>query len=162
MLRDSEMASRSRNGAARSEELFFRALRKIRERYAGKSLTTQDLVKVFEEELPRPLWYEKRRSLDWFLDGWINGTSIPKLETRDVRMIPGEHGVAVSGIITQNDVPDDLVTPVPIYAATASNATVFLGRVLADGAETPFHFNAPTGTRRIVLDPRQTILTSTK
>ena len=41
---------------------------------------------VFEEELPRPLWYDNRRKLDWFLDSWINGTAIPKLDARDIRI----------------------------------------------------------------------------
>jgi hypothetical protein len=35
-----------------------------------------------------------------------------------------------------------------------------LGTVLADGPETPFHFAVPVGTRKIVLDAYQTMLTS--
>ena len=62
----------------------------------------------------------------------------------------------------QNDVPDDLVTAVPVYATMEGNAQVFLGEVLADGPETPFHFVAPSGIRKIVLDPNQTILTAPK
>src|SRR5712692_3284682 len=67
MLRDSETLSRSRKGRAHPlanpDEPFFRALRKLRERYAGKTVSTQELVEVFEEELPRPLWYENRPKL---------------------------------------------------------------------------------------------------
>src|SRR5208282_674899 len=78
-LHNSEVASRSRKGHANlplnPDEPFFRALRKVRERYAGKNISTRELVKVFEEELPRPLWYENRRKLDWFLEGWIEGTA---------------------------------------------------------------------------------------
>src|SRR5260370_38091623 len=85
---DSETESRSRNGRANpppnSDEPFFRALRKIRERYAEKRLSTQELVQVFEEELPRPLWYEKRPRLDWFLEGWFEGTAIPEWEGREI------------------------------------------------------------------------------
>jgi hypothetical protein len=162
MLRDSEAAARSRKGASHPEEPFFRVLRKVRERYAGKNLSTQDLVHVFEEELPRSLWFENRRSLDWFLDGWINGTAMPRLEARDVRITPKERGVSVAGVIAQKDAPDDLVTSIPVYGVTAANATVFLGQVLADGPETSFHLNAPAGTRKIVLDPRQTVLSTLK
>jgi hypothetical protein len=162
MLRDSEVVSRSRNGPAHPEEPFFRALRKVRERYAGKSVSTRDLVQVFEEELPRPLWYENRRSLDWFLEGWINGTAIPRLEAREVRITPKERGVSIAGVIVQKDAPDDLVTAIPVYGVTAGNSTVFLGEVLADGTETSFRLNAPAGTRKIVLDPRQTVLTTLK
>ena len=34
------------------------------------------------EDLPPALRYEGKTSLDWFLDGWINGTSLPKLELK--------------------------------------------------------------------------------
>jgi hypothetical protein len=162
MLRDSEAGHQSRKGPAHPEEPFFRVLRKVRERYAGKNLTTQDLVHAFEEELPRSLWFENRRSLDWFLDGWINGTAMPRLEARDVRITPKERSVSVAGVIAQKDAPDDLVTAIPVYGVTATNATVFLGQVLADGPETSFHLNAPAGTRKIVLDPRQTVLSTLK
>ncbi|MFI5114109.1 MAG: M1 family metallopeptidase [Terriglobales bacterium] len=162
MLRDSESASHSRNERANPDEPFFRALRKLRERYAGRSVSTQELVQVFEEELPRPLWYEKRRSLDWFLEGWINGTAVPHLEAQDVKITQRERGMMASGRITQRDAPEGLVTAVPVYAVTAGNATVFLGEILADGPETPFRLSAPPGTRKIVLDPGQTILTSLK
>ncbi len=166
MLRDSETASRSRNGRANppanSDEPFFHALRKIRERYAGKSLSTQELVRVFEEELPRPLWYEKRPKLDWFLEGWIEGTAIPELEAREIHITEKTGVTRVTGVIVQKDAPDDLVTAVPVYATTAANALVYLGEVLADGRETAFRLTAPSDARKIVLDPKQTILTSLK
>jgi hypothetical protein len=166
MLRDSEAASRSRKGranpGANSDEPFFRALRKIRERYAGKTISTQELMHVFEEELPRPLWYEKRPKLDWFLEGWIDGTAIPELEAREIRITEKAGVTTVTGVIVQRDVPDDLVTAVPVYATTAGNALVFLGEVLADGEETGFRLIAPSGVRKIVLDPKQTILTAPK
>lgn len=168
MLRDAEGAPKSRKSAAHPEEPFFRALRRVRERYAGKSVSTQQVIQVFEEELPRPLWFEKRRSLDWFLEGWINGTAMPRLEARDVRITPRggdkekDGSLVIAGVIEQHDAPEDLVTAIPVYGVTASNATVFLGQVLADGPETSFHLNAPAGTRRIVLDPRQTVLSTLK
>lgn len=166
MLRDSETASRSRKGQANppanSDEPFFRALRKIRERYAGKSLSTQELVQVFEEELPRPLWYEKRPKLDWFLEGWIEGTAIPELEAREIHITEKTGVTRVTGVIVQKDAPDDLVTAVPVYATTAGNAMIFLGEVLADGRETAFRLTAPTDVRKIVLDPKHTILTTLK
>ncbi|MGB6250627.1 MAG: hypothetical protein WBF54_16030, partial [Terriglobales bacterium] len=140
----------------------FKALRKIRERYAGKSISTQELVQGFEEELPRPLWYQNRHKLDWFLDGWIEGTAIPELQTRDIRIATKAGVTTVSGVIVQKDAPEDLVTAVPVYTTTASNTLVFLGEVLADGAETSFRLTAPSDARKIVLDPKQTILSAPK
>ncbi len=162
MLRDAEVKSHSRNGRPNAEEPFFRALRKLRERYAGKAISTRELVEVFGEELPRSLWYENHRSLDWFLDGWINGTSIPRLEAREVKIAAKERSSVVSGVIVQKEAPDDLVTVVPVYAVLANNAQSLVGQVLADGTETPFHLTVPAGTRKILLDPEQTILAAAK
>jgi hypothetical protein len=163
--RDADAASRSRKGMANPlnpDEPFLHALRKARELYAGKTMSTEQLIRVFEEELPRPLWYEKRPKLDWFLEGWIEGTAIPELKTRDIRISETAGVTTVTGVIVQKDAPDDLVTAVPVYATTATNTMFFLGEVLADGAETRFRLRAPSGARKIVLDPKQTILSLSK
>ena len=52
----------------------------------------------------------------------------------------------ITGTILQKDAPDDLVTPVPLYAFRAGKMTL-LGQVFADGPETPFHLTAPVGVR---------------
>ena len=162
MLRDAEPASRSSKAIVSPDEPFFRALRKARERYAGKSISTHELMQVFEEELPRPLWYDNRHKLDWFVDGWINGTAIPGIEVRDVRIAAKAGVTTVSGQIIQKDAPEDLVTAVPIYGETTSTPLVFLGQVLADGPETAFHLSAPANVRKILIDPKQTVLSAPK
>lgn len=162
MLRYAEPASHSTSSEPSPDEPFFLALRKARDRYAGKTMTTEELMQVFEEELPRPLWFENRHKLDWFMDSWINGTAIPELSTRDVHLMEKTGSTQVSGIILQKNAPDDLITAIPVYAETSANSLIFLGEVLADGHETPFHFNAPAGVRKILLDPKQTILATVK
>jgi Peptidase family M1 domain len=162
MLRDAEATTHSRNGRTDSEEPFFRSLRKLRDRYAGKTITTRQLIEVFEADLPRPLWYQGHRSLDWFLDGWINGTAMPRLRTRGVRTVEKDRGVVVTGTLEQQDAPDALVTAVPVYAVISGRSPVLIGQVLADGAETSFRLNAPVGTRGVVFDPKETVLTTLK
>jgi hypothetical protein len=162
MMRDAETIPGGRlRGAAETrsaEESFIRALRIVRERYEGKSITTRELLRVFEEQLPPSLWYEGKKSLDWFYQGWINGTAIPKLEIQGVKYSDKGGSTAISGTILQKNVANQLVTSVPVYAAIAGR-TVLIGRVFADGPESQFHLTAPAGTRRILLDPNQTLLT---
>jgi hypothetical protein len=138
-----------------------RALRKVRQRYEGKSITTRELLNVFAEDIPSSLRYEGKNSLDWFLDGWVNGTALPKLELKAVKFTPKGAGLLITGTIVQKEAPPDLVTSVPVYAVTTGKP-VLLGRVFADGDESSFHVSAPAGTHKIVLDPNQTILTSLK
>jgi hypothetical protein len=139
-----------------------RAVRRVRERYQGRSISTGELLDVFAEELPPALRYEGKSSLDWFLNGWINGTSIPKLELKAVKFTPKGAGAVVTGTILQKGAPEDLVTSVPVYAVVAGRQMVLLGRVFADGEESSFRLPAPVGAHKIVLDPNETILTSGK
>ena len=162
MMRDAETTPDSRRkGAAETqsaEEPFIRALRTVRERYEGKSITTRELLRVFEEQLPPSLWYEGKRSLDWFYQSWINGTAIPKLELQAVKYTDKAGSTSINGTVLQKAAPNELVTSVPVYAVIAGK-TVLIGRVFADGPETQFHLTAPSGTRKIILDPHQTLLT---
>jgi Peptidase family M1 domain len=161
MMRDAEQTgTRSVRGDSKTgqpDEPFVRALRHIRERYEGKPITTRELLQAFENELPRSLWYENHKSLDWFYEGWVNGIAIPRLELRGVKYSDKAGSTSISGIILQKDGPDDLVTSVPVYASVAGRM-VLLGQVFADGPETPFHFTAAQGARKVVLDPEETVL----
>jgi len=161
MLKDTQ-EGRKGQGIGSTDEPFIRALRKMRERYQGRSISTAELLDIFAEDLPPALRYEGKSSLEWFLNGWINGTSLPKLELRGVKFTPKGAASVVSGTILQKDAPQDLVTSVPVYALIAGKQQVLLGRVFADGEETPFHLSAPAGAHKIVLDPNGTVLTSPK
>jgi Peptidase family M1 domain len=164
MLQDSatpQVRRRSQGGSG-VDEPFVRALRKARQRYEGKSISTRELLEVFAEELPPALRYEGKNSLDWFLAGWVNGTALPKMELKSVKFMPKAQATIVSGTILQKEAPAELVTSVPVYAVVAGKSPLFLGRVFADGEESSFRLSAPAGAHKIVLDPYETILTSPK
>jgi Peptidase family M1 domain len=159
MLRDAQARGQSHSArTTQEEEPFIRTLRKLRERYEGKVISTRELLDVFAEDLPPSLRYEGRKSLDWFLDGWVNGTAIPRYDLQGVKYIQKETATLVTGTLLQRDAPDDLVTSVPIYAALPGRAPVLLGRVFADGPETTFRLPAAARTRKILVDPYQTVL----
>jgi hypothetical protein len=163
MLKDAVAPDERRKGQPGSvaDEPFVVALRKIRQRYEGRSLSTRQMIDVFAEDLPLALRFEGKKSLGWFLEGWINGISLPKLELKSVKFTAKGTGSVVSGTILQKDAQENLVTSVPVYAV-AGKQMVLLGRVFADGEESTFHLQAPAGTHKIVLDPYETVLTSPK
>jgi hypothetical protein len=161
MMRDAERKHKGISASLSDEQAdapFFRALSKMRERFQEKSINTREMLHLFEEQLPPSLWFEGKPSLDWFYQGWVNGTAVPHLELQSVKFSEKPGGSVVTGTITQDDAPKNLVTPVPVYAVLPGKA-VLLGRVFADGPETSFHLSAPAGTRKVVLDPYQTLLT---
>lgn len=160
MLLDAASAHPSQSHAS-TEEPFIRDLRKLRERYAGKAISTTELFSVFEEDLPRSLWYEGHQSLDWFVRGWVEGVAIPHFTAQNVKFTKKANGTEVTGTIVEKDAPADLVSAVPVYAV-ATGKPRLLGTVMVDEANTPFRFTVPSDTRKITLDPLQTMLTATK
>lgn len=163
MMRDAEVKHGGRRAASEpsSDDAFVRALFKLRQRYQGGAISTHDLLQVLEEDLPPSLWYEGKRSLDWFYRSWVNGTSVPRLELQSVKYSENSGTTTVTATILQKDAPNNLVTSVPVYGVLGSKA-MLLGRVFADGRESSFHLPAPTGIRKIVLDPYQTVLARPK
>jgi hypothetical protein len=145
------------------DDPFLRALRKLRKDYEGKAVSTADVMRVFESELPPSLWYEGHKSLDWFYEGWINGSAIPNFGLRDLKFTEKEKGkpTLVTGTLIQEQAPDTLVTAVPVYASIGGK-NIFLKRIFAEGEETQFRIFAPAGTRRLVIDPEQTLLSRAK
>ena len=143
-------------------EPFVRALRRLRTEYQGKSITTKELLDVFAEDLPPSLQYEGKASLDWFLDGWINGISLPTLELQGVKFSAKGRSMIAAGTIRQKNAPDTLVTAVPIYALSQGKTPVLVAEILADGVETTFHIPVPAGAHKLVLDPYGAILRAPK
>jgi hypothetical protein len=150
-------ASSAQAKADGPDDPFFRVLRKVRDKYEGKEITTRDLQQAFEEELPPSLWYEGHKSLDWFFDTWVNGMSVPKFELADVRLNSKTGKFVATGKIIEKDATEGLVTSMPVYAAGVGDNSL-LGRVWVDGPEVTFRFVVPPGTKKILLDPYHTVL----
>lgn len=153
---------KNESGEQGLEEPFVRCLRKVRDRYEGKSITTQELLAVFAENLPPSLRYEGKASLDWFLDGWVNGTALPRFELQGVKFTKKGNNAVATGTIRQTNAPEDLVTAVPVYAVTTGKVPLLVRCVFADGTETAFRLSVPAGTRKLLLDPYETVLTAPK
>jgi hypothetical protein len=156
MFRD---ASRTAENPEGSDQVFLDLLRSLYDRYQGKEITNADFERAVEEVLPKSLWFENRRSLDWFFDGWVNGTAFPRFEIKDARFSTKSGKSVVSATLRQLDAPDDLVTSVPVYGVVGDNK-IYLDRVFAEGRETRISLPVPAGVKRLVLDPNQTVLTA--
>ncbi len=143
-----------------TDALFLSALRSLQHDFSGKQMSTLDFQRAFERVLPKSLYYENKPSLDWFFDGWVNGTAQPRYEIKTERTNRRAGDLRISAKLLQKDAPEELVTSVPVYAELTKGDLRFVARVFADGPETPFVVKAPAGTKRLVADPYGTILTA--
>lgn len=154
MLRDASPTS------AEGDRIFLGALRGLLEKHRGEAISTADLQAAFERVWPPRLNFEGSSSLDWFFQGWVNGSAIPRLSLEKVSFSHhgGKH--VVTGRLLQSEAPSSLVTSVPLYVVLGSSRQpVFLARIFADGNETPFHLAVPAGAHKLLLDPYHTVLT---
>ena len=168
MLRDASVIPRPRTprrGAKSAppiqvggDELFFKVLKSLQEQLRGRTISAHDLQKAFEAVLPESLQFEKKPSLDWFFENWVNGAAIPRLRLNDVNLTRKTSTVTATGKILQEDAPEGLITNIPIYAASETGNLTLAARVFADGPETDFRFNVPIGTKKLVVDPYRTVL----
>jgi hypothetical protein len=157
-IMDDVPANAEQRKAGRAPEPFARTLHKLRERYAGKPVTIREVLQGFAEELPPGERYEGKKRLDWFYEGWINGTAIPHLQLQNVKLAEAGRSMAASGTILQKNAPNELVTSVPLFAQLTGNRRVLVARIFADGPDTTFRIPVPAGTQRLLLDPENTVL----
>jgi len=156
ILRDASRTPANPNG---DDTVFLSVLRNLVQRNRGHELTNAEFEKAFEEVLPRSLWFEGHQSLDWFFDGWVNGTAFPQIELKSVKFSGTPSARSVSGTIQQVSAPQDLVTSVPVYGI-AGDKQIYLGRVFAEGDTTPFTLRVPAQVTKLVLDPERTVLSN--
>ena len=149
MIREMLREPKSKDPDAR----FIAFLLQLQRKYAYRALSTQDLQRELESIMTPAMAIEGRRSMEWFFADWVRGAGIPhyKLEYTTKR---SEKGFVVKGKLQQTGVPDSFVAPVPIYSVGAG----YLGRIIAGGPETAFHFVSQREPGKLLIDPQMTLL----
>ena len=137
---------------------FQAALREFGKRYERTTATTEDFRKVLEEFLPPNARFEGEKSLRWFFDEWVRGSSVPRIELKQMKLRQSGNTMIASFDIEQQECPESLVTAVPIYAELGDGTRVLLQQVLADGHKSHFQLKAPLGTQRLLADPEKRVL----
>jgi hypothetical protein len=136
---------------------FVALLRKLATKYAQRTLTTADLQKEVEAVMTPRMDLEGGHSMEWFFAEYVRGTGIPHYKVQFTARRT-EKGFQVRGKLLQSEVPSTFIAPVPIYASLGVGRSAYLGTVLATGEETSFTFASATEPRKLLIDPRMTLL----
>ena len=140
---------------------FARLLRSLTEAYRYRALTTEDLQRAVEAVMTPAMELEGSPSLDWFFDQWVRSTGIPRYSAQ-FHVKPQGNAFVVRGILRQSSVPESFLASVPIYAVRPGGKPFFLGHVNTSGAETRFQFPSRFAPKRLLIDPRLTLLCLTE
>ncbi len=146
-------------GAKQPDARFIALLQKLVTKYAYRALSTDDLQHEVESVMTPGMDLENSRSMDWFFDDWVRGTGIPHYRV-EFTSHHDETGYSVRGKLFQTNVSRSFLASVPLYA-TGSSGRSLLGRVVAGGPETSFHFHTSGPLHKILIDPQMTLLCTT-
>ncbi|MFV0388189.1 MAG: M1 family metallopeptidase [Pyrinomonadaceae bacterium] len=79
-----------------------------------KDVSTEDFKRIVEKHITPEMDLYKNGSMDWFFNEWVYGTEMPKYDFEySVSNSGGK--TLLSGKLTQSEVSDYFVMPVPIY-----------------------------------------------
>ncbi len=143
-------------GARNPDERFVALLQTLVTKYAYRALSTDDLQHEVEAVMTPSMDLDGGRSMEWFFEEWVRGTGIPHYRV-EFTVHHTEKGHQIRGKLFQTNVPRSFIASVPLYSGGAGHG-VLLGTVVTAGPETSFHFVVPTPPRKIVVDPRMTLL----
>jgi len=140
-------------GAKNPDARFMGLLRTLQTKYAYRALSAGDLQREIEAVMTPAMEIEGHRSMEWFFANWVRGTGVPHYRV-EYSVKHSEKGFIVKGKLLQHGVANSFVAPVPIYSSTGG----YLGRVIAGGPETPFHFVSTREPGKLLIDPQMTLL----
>ena len=150
-----------RAGTKNPDANFIALLHTLATKYAYRALSTNDLQHEIEAVMTPAMDLEGGRSMEWFFEQWVRGTAIPHYRV-EFSVHHTEKGLNVRGKLFQSEVPHSFIAPVPLYANFGSGQLSLLGVINAEGPETSFHFNVPSAPRKVIIDPRMTLLCVTQ
>lgn len=153
MLREMLRQPNSKTPDAR----FIALLHTLQTKYAYRALSAQDLQKEIEAVMTPAMAIETQHSMEWFFADWVRGTGIPHYRV-EFSAKRSEKGFVIKGKLRQSGVASSFVAPVPIYASNGG----YLGRVIASGNETSFHFLSAREPGKLLIDPQMTLLCLTE
>jgi len=136
---------------------FIALLHTLISKYARAPLSTGQFQHEVEAVMTPKMDLEGGRSMEWFFDQYVRGTGIPHYKVAFTSRRT-EKGFQIRGKLLQSGVPRSFIAPVPLYAGAGQGRSVLLGTVFANGEETPFTFTTQSEPRKLLIDPRMTLL----
>ena len=148
-----------RNPGARDPDARFVALlHSVLLQHRFQALSTDDLKRAVEQAMTPAMDIEGNHAMDWFFDGYVRGTGIPRYSV-NFEVKPRGNEFLIRGTLKQSGVPDLFTAPVPLYLPGGKPS--LLGTVISTGAETTFEFVSPVRPRRLLIDPQLSLLRRT-
>jgi hypothetical protein len=143
------------------EAPFKHSMQAFVEQYRGKAATTEDLKASFEQTMPKWLDVDGNGKLDWFFNEYVYGTELPHYEFAADAKAVGDT-TEIHFRLTQSNVSNSFVMPVPVYAEMENGQTVRIFNVTMRGDTTKEQTvkmgKSPSPVKRLVINYYEDVL----
>ncbi|HLK66571.1 MAG TPA: carboxypeptidase regulatory-like domain-containing protein [Bryobacteraceae bacterium] len=84
--------------------------------YRNRNASTEDFLAIAQKHMRPGMDMTGDGKLTWFFSEWVYGTALPKYKFDYTVTAESDGKWLLNGNLTQSDVPDKFVMPVPVYA----------------------------------------------
>jgi hypothetical protein len=145
------------------DKAFTEMMRDFVQTYYNRNASTEAFKKIVEKHMiPQKMDLAGNKKMDWFFLQWIYGTEIPRYRM-DYTLTPQEgEKCLLTFKITQSDVSQGFMMPVPIYLDFEGGKPVRLGDVQMFGSSTSQEYKVPLPKKpkRVLINANYDVLAS--
>jgi len=121
------------------EAAFKHSMQEFVKEYAGKAATTEDWKTSLERTMPKSLDLRHDGKLNWFFDEYVYGTELPHYALTSEFSTDAAGVTSVHAKLTQSNVSDKFVMPIPLYLQMQNGTTTRIANVVLHGSNSIDH-----------------------
>jgi hypothetical protein len=147
----------------KGDQAFTEMMRDFVKTYYNRNASTEAFKKIVEKHMiPQKMDLAGNKKMDWFFLQWVYGTEIPRYRM-DYTLTTQEDGKCLLTFkVTQSDVSQGFMMPVPIYLDFDGGKPVRLGDVQMFGSSTSQEYKVPLPKKpkRVLINANYDVLAS--
>jgi aminopeptidase N len=117
------------------DEAFKAMMRDYVRTYYNRLSSTEDFKEVVERHMTREMDQQGNGKMDWFFNQFVYGTTLPDYSL-EANFVPASNGFTMNAKISQFNVDEAFMMPVPIYLDFGNNKIVKIGSIRMVGNST--------------------------
>jgi hypothetical protein len=140
------------------DKAFIAMMHDFVESHRERAATTESFKAIAEKHMTKAMDIEGNGRLDWFFNEWVYGTQVPRYHFQ-YQTAPAEGGkVKLHMTVTQSEVDEHFVMPVPVFADFGSGMTRIGQMAIAGNTTRSADVLLPSQPKTVALNAYKEIL----
>jgi aminopeptidase N len=141
------------------DQKFIEMMRDFVKTHYNGNATSESFKLIVEKHMKPSMDLENNKRMDWFFRQWVYGTEVPRYKFEYTLTPESDGKVTLAAKLTQSEVSEAFVMPVPIYVELDGGRIVRLGEANVMGNSTnSFQVKLPQKPKRVMINYHRDIL----